>query len=510
MTVNQIIKRAFERLKKENKVMTPEFYAEAFCKEAKAAGILVEDCNQVSKFTKKLDKSLQSDLKQYRVRTLNELVTFFIARLNRTNPTECNTQNSSLIALLQRVLKTVASMHDAELAALSRKSLKNIELATSAENIDLVKDEWINFLTVYDDSFLDLLKPFGKVNKNDIKSTIQNLEISKDTDENEFLNLALLFVSSFTPSVASSLNDELAKISEDIRSNPQALNSKSMQASIKDAIKLRISIDKEHMRSLLESLDVVLEKLSKQILRLIEKTDHSGQEITKIKSDLKGLEVKKGDDFKSAQNKLYSIASSLEKETKLLGVELKEHSDVVSEMEKKIKNLEKELKVAQIASREDALTKLYNKRALDEFLDIKEAEFKRYNKPYSVVFFDIDFSKKVNDIYGHDAGDLVLRGFAKVFKSIARSVDVVGRYGGEEFLALLSETDHNGAKVFAEKVRKKLEKSRFVYKDKKIAVTISAGLAFREEYPSKEIMMKDSDNRLYKAKESGRNKIVFD
>ena len=510
MTINQIIKRAFERLKKEDKQLTPDFYMEAFCKEAKAAGIIVEDCNQVEKFTKKLDQSLQNELKQYRVKTLNELVTYFIAKLNRTNPAESTAQNTALNALLKRILQTIASMHNAQLSALSTKSIKDLELVTDAAQVEKIKDSWIDFLTSYDDSFLDLLRPYGKVNKNDIKATIENLNIENTTSAggDDFQNLALLFVASFTPSIASSVNEELAQISDEIRSNPQSLNSEAMIRTIKSAIKLRMSLDKAHIKKMLVALDTVLEKLSTQLLSLIEKTDHSGKEISKIKKNLEGLELEQGDDFKSAHKKLYTIASSLEEETQLLGSELKDHNFEVTEMEKKIRSLEKELESAKKASREDALTKLYNKRALDEFIEIREGEFKRYKKPYSLVFFDIDLFKKVNDTYGHEAGDVVLKGFAQIFKKIARNVDIVGRYGGEEFLAVLSETDHKGAQVFAEKVREKLEISRFMHDGKKLQVTISGGIAFREEYASVKQMMKAADDKLYQAKENGRNQIV--
>lgn len=510
MTINQIIKRAFERLKKENKLLTPDLYMEAFCLEAKAAGIVVEDCNQVEKFTKRLDPTLQNELKQYRVRTLNELVTFFIAKLNRLKPAECSAQNMALNTLLKRVLQTISSLHNAELSALSTKSIKDLDLASDAGQIEKIKDEWIDFLTTYDDTFLDVLKPLGRVNKNDIKATLENLNIhtAPDAVPDELQSLALLFVSSFVPSIALSMNEELAKISDEIRKNPQSLSSETMIHSIKRAIQIRITLDKQHIKKMLMALDTVLERLSVQVLSLIEKTDHSGHEISKIKTNLENLELHHSDDFKSAHKKLYTIASSLEEETLLLGTELKEHNLVISEMEKKISGLEKELESAKKASREDALTKLYNKRALDEFLEIREGEFKRYQKPYSLIFFDIDNFKKINDTYGHEAGDTILKGFAQIFKAIARNVDIVGRYGGEEFLAILSETDHNGTIVFAEKVRQKLEISRFVYGEHKLQVTISAGVAFREEYPSMQAMIKSADEKLYRAKKNGRNQIV--
>ncbi|HIC44314.1 MAG TPA: GGDEF domain-containing protein, partial [Sulfurimonas sp.] len=273
MTINQIIKRTFERLKKENKQVTPDFYKEAFCKEARVAGILVEDCNQVSKFTNKLEKSLQDELKQYRVQTLNELVTYLVAKLNRSNPTESNAQNAALNTLLKRILKTIASMHNAQLSALSTKSIKDLELVTNVPGLEMIKDNWVDFVTSYDDSFLDLLKPFGKVNKHDLKSTIENLQLKPNSKNNEeYQTLASLFIASFTPSIASSVNEDLANISEEVRKNPQSLNSSTMVHTIKEAIRIRISLDKSHIKKMLVTLDKVLEKLSVQILALIEKT----------------------------------------------------------------------------------------------------------------------------------------------------------------------------------------------------------------------------------------------
>ena len=160
-------------------------------------------------------------------------------------------------------------------------------------------------------------------------------------------------------------------------------------------------------------------------------------------------------------------------------------------------------------SKEDFLTKLYNKRALDEFINVKEAEFVRYKRNYSIIIFDIDYFKKVNDTFGHDAGDAVLMAFASILKKEARTVDVVGRFGGEEFMAILSETDTKGGAVFAEKVRKHVEKARFMYKGKRIEVTVSSGVSERKNQVSLDKVVKSADDRLYKAKENGRNQVVY-
>ena len=121
--------------------------------------------------------------------------------------------------------------------------------------------------------------------------------------------------------------------------------------------------------------------------------------------------------------------------------------------------------------------------------------------------FDIDLFKKVNDTYGHDAGDAVLSGFAKVLQSKARNVDVVGRFGGEEFLIILSNSELSGAIVFAQKVCKTIEKTKFMYKGERIKVTVSAGVSNRKQFINQKETLASADEHLYLAKENGRNRV---
>ncbi len=150
---------------------------------------------------------------------------------------------------------------------------------------------------------------------------------------------------------------------------------------------------------------------------------------------------------------------------------------------------------------------MYNKRALEEFIQLNEDNFKRHSHNYTIIMFDIDFFKKVNDTKGHDAGDAVLSAFAQVLKKECRKSDIVGRYGGEEFLALLSDTNLKGALEFANKVRLQVEKTKFMYKGDRIAVTVSGGAAQRSDFSSIASTMKDADTKLYDAKKNGRNRI---
>ena len=314
------------------------------------------------------------------------------------------------------------------------------------------------------------------------------------------------------PSIASGVNDKIADLSERIRKKPELLSSSSVEKEIQDVIKLRIALDKESLKEMIDSLDGVLDKLSVKLLEMIERSDKSTVEIEDIKKELEKYDEQSEsskENFKVAHKKLYTLALALENSTKDLSSDLNEHNRQVKQLSKKIEKLEKELEQARTESKEDFLTKVYNNRALDEFLGIKEAEFNRHGHNYSIVMLDIDHFKSVNDNYGHDAGDLVLSAFANILKKEARAVDIVGRFGGEEFMAILCETDLKGAAAFAEKVRKHVQKAKFMYKKERIEVTLSAGIGERSCNNSLEATVKNADDNLYKAKNNGRNQVVY-
>ena len=514
MTIQSIIKKAIKRLELEGKLLTPDFYAEAFCKEAFKAGMATEDCNHLDKFKTTLNKEFQKELTQYRIKTMNELVRFLISKLNRTNPTQCADVLESQSHLLKRVFQVIEVLHNAEATALAKKSIDLLNNSPKSSQIDQFRQLWVNFLTNYDDAFLEKLRVFGAVKSQNLKKTIDglNLLVTKSDDianEMSLSKISSLLISSFVPSIASSVNDTIANLSDKIRTNPSLLESVSIESEIRSAISLRISLDKESVREMVESLDGVLDKLSHRIIDMIEQSDSSTVEIQAIKKELNKYDEGSITNFKVAHKKLYTIAIALEENTQLLSKNLKGHGKEVALLSRKINRLEKELESAKQDSKEDFLTKLYNKRALDEFMEIKEAEFKRYNRNFSVVMFDLDHFKDVNDNFGHDAGDAVLTAFAKILKKECRTVDVVGRFGGEEFLALLSETNTAGGAIFAEKVRKHVEKARFMYKGKRIQLTVSSGVSEREKHVSMQASLNSADEYLYQAKKSGRNRVGY-
>ena len=153
----------------------------------------------------------------------------------------------------------------------------------------------------------------------------------------------------------------------------------------------------------------------------------------------------------------------------------------------------------------DGLTQINNKRFFLESLDRELSRAKRYNRSLSLLMFDIDRFKSINDNYGHLAGDHVLKSLATLVKSKVRREDVFARYGGEEFTITLPENEAAGARAMAEKVRRLIGKARFKFEDIRIPVTVSVGGAVSGEDDLAESLIKRADEKLYEAKNAGRN-----
>jgi len=153
----------------------------------------------------------------------------------------------------------------------------------------------------------------------------------------------------------------------------------------------------------------------------------------------------------------------------------------------------------------DSLTHIYNRLHFAHFLDAEIDKVKRYGGTFSMIFFDLDYFKDVNDNYGHLVGDTVLEEITKIVSSANRSADIFARYGGEEFIILTPETDLNGALIHAERLRNDIEKFEFQTVGH---VTSSFGVTeFKTETDTVESLLDRVDKALYLAKEYGRNRV---
>ena len=156
----------------------------------------------------------------------------------------------------------------------------------------------------------------------------------------------------------------------------------------------------------------------------------------------------------------------------------------------------------------DGLTQAYNRRYFDEALEREFNRSRRYTRELSLVVMDIDFFKKVNDTYGHLAGDSLLRQLAAAVKPKLRRDDVYARTGGEEFGVLLPEINLQTARLIAEKVRKIVEATNFRHEQIVIPCTVSLGVATLQTDDTPENLYKRADGHLYEAKQNGRNRVA--
>jgi diguanylate cyclase (GGDEF)-like protein len=158
-------------------------------------------------------------------------------------------------------------------------------------------------------------------------------------------------------------------------------------------------------------------------------------------------------------------------------------------------------------SEKDHLTMIFNRRKLFELLALEIDKAKRYKRPLSMILLDLDHFKNVNDRYGHNAGDAVLKTTADVIDSVVRKTDIFARYGGEEFVILSPETGREGAMALAEKIRASVEFHDFPFAGK---ITVSAGVSVFSVGDSVDAFIDRTDRALYSAKRGGRNRIAED
>ena len=160
----------------------------------------------------------------------------------------------------------------------------------------------------------------------------------------------------------------------------------------------------------------------------------------------------------------------------------------------------------------DALTGLPNRRALDVWAPRQLSAAARHDFSIWVVMADFDLFKKVNDTYGHDAGDTVLKSFAEILIANTRQSNFCARFGGEEFLVILSHTDKEGTKTAVERIRKQFESTKFAFGNSTVTATASFGIAgFRgTQPPDLNALVARADTALYAAKHKGRNRIEFE
>ncbi len=245
-----------------------------------------------------------------------------------------------------------------------------------------------------------------------------------------------------------------------------------------------------------------LERLLKSLLKLLRQSDtHNAVYIETLQDRLQALEqAASADDLRAIGQALLDATRQMHGHTLALTAELEQARE---ELKKAHTELEAHRKAALI----DPLTGLYNRRAMQDIL----GQLWPSPGPMTMLVADIDHFKKINDTYGHQVGDVVIRQVAEVLRKCIRGEDYAIRYGGEEFVILLPDTDLNGGRRVAENIRARVAKLRLVRKHDNLVIgafTLSLGLTERRPDDTADNLFQRADRALYVSKASGRNRVT--
>jgi len=505
--VKDVIKKALSNIQKDGKMLTPSEFKTQFCLEAKKANIKVDECNDLQMLLSKLDSELVKRISSYSFKSIEELVSVLYANLKRAESGDGKEIIRSYEGLIEAILNATKVAHDKNLQMLSRETQTKIDSSLQPSQIAGLSEKWQRLSLERDEPSYKKLREILEINVDDIevvsKKALEVLEArKKEVNGEEFLDiLSILLVPSITQEYDPNEILELYK-KHDGGSITQELKS-----AIKKSVYKRVLLDKKEVQRSTFEFSELMGIVSSKLLGIVEKNKLRSENLKKLQFRIKSM-MGDGKNIDEIKAKLIETADSIESEISLLSSDLQEKEQEINELKKRVGELESNLDEAKRESSIDFLTKVMSKKSLLSELERLEAIFKRHNKDYAIVFFDLDHFKNINDTYGHEAGDKVLASFGQLVKKYTRTEDIIGRYGGEEFIAIITETDKKGAIDFANHVRKVVEGSKFLYKGIRLSVTLSCGVALRSDVTGKDEVIRKADEYLYQAKNGGRNRVA--
>ena len=352
-----------------------------------------------------------------------------------------------------------------------------------------------------------------QLNIKNINELLTHIEKSFENfmSNEELCSLMGIVRNSIQPSIGNLINDEIDLFNKDIEKNPKKLLDENIRLKMQELFELRCDLDKKAMSSKTKQLIKMLTSVTTEFANTLKVTNSSNDGVAKIRQNIEKLNTNtlNDQDIENIKEQMLNVAKTLENETGRFSQSLEKNSTKITNMTKQIEQLEKNLKEAKQDSITDFMTGVMTRRGFDEYIKEIEDNFLNNNDEYSAVFFDIDHFKKVNDTYGHDAGDTILITFAKLLQAEIGKIGEVFRFGGEEFVSIFPKKDVNQSLEIAERIRKRVELSNFVHEDLKLKITFSAGVAQRSVHDDTETLINSADSLLFKAKNNGRNQVVY-
>ncbi|CUS49288.1 MAG: GGDEF domain protein [Idiomarinaceae bacterium HL-53] len=377
---------------------------------------------------------------------------------------------NQLVELYQKSMDTRASQTNTE------GVLEQLKKNGSEKNAEL-KEELVNLI-----SLIDLTGPSA--------TALQNLrqQLIGGVSEEQFVVSCLQVVRLIVQGIneerqnaqvfLQNLNDVLSTVSNSVSRSIQA-NSKTHKA--------HQTLDKK-----LDDGIKALSASAKNATSLQELTQEIGTHVEIIVNTLGQKQALQWRSYKVMQEELESAQTR------------------INELEEQAESSKQKLSEQKFKSLQDTLTKLPNRAAFEERLELEFKRWQRYSTPLAIAIADIDHFKQINDNYGHIAGDKTLQVIANMLKKSLRGTDFVARFGGEEFVIIFPQAELTALLDPLEKARKRIQSIPFKFKNNDISITISIGAAAFEDQDTMSSVFERADKALYSAKQQGRNRVVID
>ena len=314
------------------------------------------------------------------------------------------------------------------------------------------------------------------------------------------------------PSINYDIEEKNDYLIQKLIDNPQLLLSKQTSQELKNLTKQRIEHDRAAVREKADDIAKLTSLMGKYFEKSIIQSGDSINIIENIKDELDELDLSKhsGREIGILQSKLIDTVYGVENALHKSNTELVKSKTDFNVLNEEIKKLQEDLEREKEQKHIDYLTGLLNRRAYELEITKFEKKYSVFDASYAVVFIDIDHFKLINDNYGHDCGDSILKTFAQILKMLTRDEDKVIRYGGEEFVTLIRYDKEKDVLKYVTRVKNLIEKNNFVFNDIKLKIKFCGGVALRKNYSSYAEAVNKADKLLYKAKHSGRNKVILD
>jgi diguanylate cyclase len=334
--------------------------------------------------------------------------------------------------------------------------------------------------------------------------------------------------------IPGALDQQAQTVKQLLATSNQLPTAFAFESVLDQSINLLLKI-KQHSQSEQEDIDKFLSHITEQLVALGQTVNGASTAAQKSAENRNKLDQSVAEQMKELQlsstnatkleplkkvisNRLANITKEIQEQNQKEAIQRQKTQQQLDELTLKIKDIESEssdlkskLKIANTQALRDTLTGLPNRNAYNEHLEYELARWKRYHSPLSLIVWDIDHFKKINDSYGHKAGDKVLLLIAKQLSEHSRGTDFISRFGGEEFTMLLPNTNKQSALILANKLRQTIEKTGFNASGSSVAITITISCGITEfiEGDTDETAFDRADHALYQAKEKGRNQCCI-